>query len=373
VTDIITPYTVAVMGELAQIADLGVIFASASSSRGAGWTFGELPFAHVVLGAGALRRADPDRSDYYLDPRILLTLMRWRPRAVICAGWSFPTWYAALYCRLSGAALIVHSDGTSRTERALSRPQRLSRRLLVRRCQAFAANSQAARRRFLELGAPPARVRSAPHSTNLAPFWEAAARRRAPAPGELRVLVAGRLVARKGFHHALHAVARAQARAPGISLRIVGRGPEEASLRELASELGLRRVQFSGFVEQPQLAECCAHSDAFLFCSLQDEFGLVLLEAQAAGLACVASPLAGATEDLIVAGRNGLIADPRDPERLSEALLLLLGDPDLRATLGRNAHLDSLARTPRRTAEGYLEAVGVAREAAGGRSRPAIQ
>jgi glycosyltransferase involved in cell wall biosynthesis len=356
------------MSELAQLIDLGVIFASATSARGAGWSFAELPFNHVVLGAAALRRSDPDSSDYYLDPRILATLVRWHPRAVICAGWSVPTWYAALYCHLAGAALIIHSDGTSLTEARLSAVQRLSRRLLVPRCAAFAANSEAARRRFIELGAAPDLVHRAPHSTNLEPFWAAAARRSDPAAGRLRVLMAGRLVARKGFADALRALALAQAAEPGISLQIVGRGPEEPALRELALTLGLSAVAFLGFRERRELAEVCARSDVFVFPSLQDEFGLVLLEAQATGLACIASPFAGATEDLVIDGHSGLVADPRDHEQLAGALLTLLRNAELRRLLGRRAHDASLQRTPRRTAEGYLEALNAACGAAVGRA-----
>ncbi|MGH2874007.1 MAG: glycosyltransferase [Solirubrobacteraceae bacterium] len=231
VTDILTPYTIAVMGELAELVDLGVIFAAHTSARSAGWTFGELPFAHRVVGGASLRRSDPDVSDYYLDPRVLTTLLRWRPAVVVSAGWSIPTWYAALYCRIAAATLIIHSDGTSFTERRASAVQRLSRRALVALADGFAANSRQAAERFHELGACPDAVHPAPHSTDLHPFWEAARQRADPGRGRLRVLMAGRLVARKGFAEALPAVARAQVENPGISLTIAGSGPDESRLR----------------------------------------------------------------------------------------------------------------------------------------------
>ncbi|MGH2874008.1 MAG: glycosyltransferase [Solirubrobacteraceae bacterium] len=118
----------------------------------------------------------------------------------------------------------------------------------------------------------------------------------------------------------------------------------------------LSAVQFLGFVEQPELARACAAADVLLFPSLQDEFGFVLLEGQAAGLACIASPFAGATEDLVVDHVSGLVVDPRDQAALAGALGALARDPGLCRSLGAVAHEASLDRTPRATAEGYLAA-----------------
>lgn len=355
ITDIVTPYTIAVMSELTELVQLVVIFADWTSARGAGWSFPDLPFPHVVVGGLAIKRPDPDRSDYYLDPRILLELRRHRPSVTISAGWSIPTWYAALNARLTATPLVIQSDGTPLTERTLSSLQRRSRRLLVARAAGFAANSRAAARRFIELGAPPDRVHLAPHSTNLAPFWEVARHRAYRRDGALRLMMAGRLVARKGFFAALAGLALAQSRQPDIAVSIVGTGPEEGRLRHRAAELGVS-VDFLGFVEQPDLGGICAEADVFLFPSLQDEFGFVLLEAMAAGLACIASPFAGATEDLVQDGATGLVAAPDDTERLASAVLALARDRGLVQRLGRAAHQATLERSPRVTAEGYLAA-----------------
>ena len=142
---------------------------------------------------------------------------------------------------------------------------------------------------------------------------------------------------------------------------IAGSGPEEDRLRRLARELGAS-VDFLGFVDQPDLAAVAAQADTFVFPSTQDEFGFVLLEAMAAGMACIASPFAGATDDLIVDGDNGLVVDPRDQRRLTEALVSLADDPALRRRLGERGHRSSLHRTPRRTAEGYVAAAEAARQ-----------
>lgn len=369
ITDIVTPYTVAVMDELSQLVDLTVLFSDVASARGCDWTFGDLTFRHRLIGGAAVKRANPEVSDYYLNPRLLSELRRARPDVVISAGWSVPTWYAALHCMASGSALVIQSDGTPLTERQLNRVQRASRSVLVRVASGFAANSHQAARRFLDLGAAPQTVHAAPHSTRLEPYWAVGRRRieegyaTSPDNGRdataLRVLVAGRLVPRKGFEAVVQALAVAQRLEPEMRLSIAGSGPDEERLRELARELEVP-AEFVGFVDQPELASVCARMDAFVLPSTQDEFGFVLLEAMAAGLACVASPFAGATEDLILDGENGLVVDPRDRERLADALVELARDPARRRRLAERAHRQALERTPRRTAEGYMLAADAA-------------
>ena len=355
VTDIITPYTIAVMSELATLSDLTVLFATVKSGRGQDWTFSELPFQHVVIGGLSHRRAEADLSDYYFSPRTLLELARCSPDAVITAGWSFPSYYAALYAKARRRALVIHSDGNSHTEEHLSGLQRLSRRVLVPCADAFAANTLLSAAWFRELGARPEQVHLAPHSTNLTPFWELD--RSNDAGGPLRVLGMGRLLARKGFDRLIAAFADANASDPRLVLRLVGAGPEHDRLRSLASSLDVDTEEFSGFMEQAELADTCAQSDVFVFPSLQEEFGFVLLEAMAAGLPCIASPHAGATHDLIRHGENGLVVDPDDRQALAAALLSLAADADLRRRLGEQARRDSHTRTPLATAEGYLAAV----------------
>ncbi len=355
-TDIITPYTIAVMGELAGLSDLTVLFAAAGSGRGQDWRFSDLPFNNVVVGGLARRRAQADLSDYYFSPRILVELMRCAPEAIIAAGWSFPTYYAALYARSHRRALIIHSDGNAQTEEGLGRLQRLSRRLLVPCADGFAANTLRSAARFRELGARPDQLHFTPHSTELAQFWEVQ-RTHGLQRSKLRVLGVGRLLGRKGFDRLVAAFADASAENPDLELRLVGSGPEHDRLASEVRHLRLDSVELAGFVDQPALADEYAHGDIFVFPSLKEEFGFVLLEAMAAGLPCIASAHAGATHDLIRDGENGLVVDPDDREALAAAIVSLARDPDARRTMGDQARRDSRGRTPLVTAESYLAAV----------------
>jgi glycosyltransferase involved in cell wall biosynthesis len=357
VTDIVTPYMVAVLEALARKCALTALFCSRTGTRGLAWSLDAgLPFDHEVIEGFALRRRTLDATDYYLSPRLLGALRRGRPEAIISGGYSFPSLYAAAYCRAARVPLLIHSDGTSRSEAALRPEQRVSRRLLAHIAWGAIGNSEPASRRLREIGF--ARVFSAPHATRMEPFWQLA-EQRAPGAAALRLLAVGRLIPRKGVDLLLRAVALARADGAPVELTVVGSGPEEAQLRSLATELGLA-VSWLGFVDQPGLPAIYANADAFAFPSLDDPFGIVLLEAAAAGLPLIASPHGGATEDLVRDGENGFVVDPRDTRSFARAIACLARDLDLRARMGRAAHEATRARTPAASAEGYLEAVETA-------------
>jgi glycosyltransferase involved in cell wall biosynthesis len=356
VTDIITPYSVAVLEQLARKVDLVVLFCAASGTRGLQWRFGALPFEHAIVGGLTIRRPHPDATDFYLSPRVLSALRAHRPDVTISAGYSFPTAYAAAYSRLSGTPLVVHCDGTSDSEADLTPPQVLARRVVLRRASVVVANSEPAAARFEELGVRPSRIVRALHSTDIAPLLAVAERRRYGSPGALRVLASGRLIARKGLDRLIEAINIARQTRPGIRLTIVGSGPEEGRLRALAGDA----VGFAGFVEPAELPRYYERAEAYAFPTLRDPFGIVLLEAAAAALPLVSSSRAGATHDLITDGISGLVVDPDDLSGMARAFERLADDPALRERLGTAARRRVEGRTPEATARGYVAAAELA-------------
>ncbi|MDP9344987.1 MAG: glycosyltransferase family 4 protein [Actinomycetota bacterium] len=356
ITDIPTPYMVAVMSALADRVALVALFCSTHGTRGLEWQLGELPFRHEIVGGPTKRRAGGNATDLYLSPGLLPALIRHAPEAVICGGFSAPSVYAAGYCAIRNAPLIIHSDGTARSEADLNPLQRFSRAVLVRAADAAAANSEPAAQRFEQLGFSRERIFRALHATNIEPFLRAGEGRDHGGRGELRVLATGRMIVQKGFDHLIRGYALAVGERPGISLRLVGSGPAERELRRLAEELDVS-VAFDGFVDQPDLPGAYADAEAYVFPSLDDTFGIVLLEACASGLPVIASPHAGATVDLIGDERSGLVRDPRDHHAVATALVRLCDHPDLRRSLGEAARALARMRTPEATAAGYAEAV----------------
>jgi glycogen(starch) synthase len=197
----------------------------------------------------------------------------------------------------------------------------------------------------------------APHTTNLAPLLAIGANRDWSERPELRILSVGRLISRKGVQHLIRAVAAMRPVRRPVSLTIVGSGPLQGELEALAGSLGVHGIRFAGFVDQDELPAYYAAADVFVLPTLEDPFGMVLLEAAASGLALVASEHAGATVDFVKHGENGLMCDPRDERALSELIAALADSSSLVRDLGSAAYQLARLRTPDRTAEKYVAAI----------------
>jgi glycosyltransferase involved in cell wall biosynthesis len=153
----------------------------------------------------------------------------------------------------------------------------------------------------------------------------------APDPRKFTVLSVCRFYPRKRLDVLLRAVALLRGRMPELEVRIVGEGPERERLLHLTRELGIERfVTWVGDVSLDQLAAEYNRADVFCLPSVQEGFGIVFLEAMAAGKAIIAAHAAAVPEVV----RHGVLFEPDHPECLANALILLDCDPDLRRLLG---------------------------------------
>jgi glycosyltransferase involved in cell wall biosynthesis len=153
----------------------------------------------------------------------------------------------------------------------------------------------------------------------------------APDPRKFTVLSVCRFYPRKRLDVLLRAVALLRGRMPELEVRIVGNGPECGRLLHLTRELGIERfITWVGDVSLDQLAAEYNRADVFCLPSVQEGFGIVFLEAMAAGKAIIAAHAAAVPEVV----RHGVLFEPDHPECLANALILLDCDPDLRRLLG---------------------------------------
>jgi glycosyltransferase involved in cell wall biosynthesis len=151
-----------------------------------------------------------------------------------------------------------------------------------------------------------------------------------------RVLFVGRFVYYKGVHVLLEAMAAC----PG-TLILVGEGPLEEELRRRASELGIAdRVVFAGRVSDADLPAYYRASDVFVLPSIArtEAFGVVQVEAMAAGVPVVSTNLPTGVPWVNQDGVSGLVVPPDDSASLAQALGRLAADVEFRARLGRNAY-----------------------------------
>lgn len=174
-------------------------------------------------------------------------------------------------------------------------------------------------------------------------------------PGDQLVGTIGRLTPWKGQDDFVRAAALLAPRQPRARFLVVGdclSSPSEAAadqayrarLHSLADQLGVAgRLTFAGFREDvPAVMNAL---DIFVLPSHAEPFGIVLLEAMAAGRPIVATA-AGGVPEIVRDGREALLVPPRDPAALAAAIERLLTDPALAACLGSAARQRVVAEFP---------------------------
>lgn len=147
---------------------------------------------------------------------------------------------------------------------------------------------------------------------------------------EGRIIFVGRLEREKNLSNLLSALPGSNAK-----LVLVGRGSEEAELREITKDKNLN-VEFKGNIAQADLPNELNKSEVFILPSIYEGNPKALLEAMSSGLACIGANVAG-INSIITNMEDGILSAP-DPNSLKEAIKLLLGNKELCAKLGANAH-----------------------------------
>ena len=150
-----------------------------------------------------------------------------------------------------------------------------------------------------------------------------------PAANQKRLLFVGQLKQYKGVHVLLEALARLRRDGHHVKLDVVGTGPEFGRLQAMVRDLSLDdHVAFRGDVDERELPNLYANCKAFVLPSLsrREAFGIVLLEALAAGKPVVATEIPGVKDVVNMAG--GYLAKPNDPSSLADSILQALNTVD---------------------------------------------
>lgn len=283
----------------------------------------------------------------------------------------------------TGARRIVSIKGElaeeARFERGMARVRLTAESFLekanARNADRVVATSEHSRMRIREdYGVPIERIAVVPEPIDLARWDRALTDADAPAreagSSPLSILCVAHLYPRKDVATLLEALARMPPRA---ALRVAGTGPERENLDDRARALGLSgRVEFLGHVSFARLAAEYRRADIFCLPSRQEGFGIVFLEAMAAGLPIVAAR-ATAVPELVADGVCGDLVAPGDPDALAAALGRLVSDEVRRRALGEAGRRRVAAYDAPVVAGRFLRAIGLDPDApaAGQASAPA--
>jgi glycosyltransferase involved in cell wall biosynthesis len=158
---------------------------------------------------------------------------------------------------------------------------------------------------------------------------------RAP-QGVFEILCVGRLTPAKGQHLLIDAVDRLTRQGRRVLLRLVGDGPDYASLKACADRLASSEsVVFEGAVNQDRIRGIYATADVFCLPSFAEGLPVVLMEAMSMQIPCVSTTIAGIPE-LIRDGIDGILVSASDVGALVEAIARLMDDGELRNRLALN-------------------------------------
>jgi phosphatidyl-myo-inositol alpha-mannosyltransferase len=154
--------------------------------------------------------------------------------------------------------------------------------------------------------------------------------------GTFNLLFVGRHEPRKGLLDLLKAYRILRKTGCNCRLLVVGTGPQEREARRYVATRRMAGVEFLGRVSDQEKAQLFRTADVFISPATGGEsFGIVLLEAMAAGAPIVASDIHG-YKGVLRRGEQGLLVPPRKPKALAAATATLLADPMLRAQMSES-------------------------------------
>ena len=190
-------------------------------------------------------------------------------------------------------------------------------------------------------------------------FW---LRKRYVIPSREKVLLfVGRLGKEKNIPFLLEAFQQLTESIDGVTLVIVGGGPEEEALKSLTEQLKINnKVVFTGNLSPQDVIKCYHGADLFVFPSITETQGLVIGEAKAAGLPVVAVNVFGVSE-MVINGEDGFLTD-MDVEEFANKISMLIRDESLHSRMSKqaetNAQLISSKYCALRLAQCYRELLG---------------
>lgn len=302
------------------------------------------------------------RGFLWVSPMVLAELSRLRLQAILTVGFGLWTLYALVLKRIAGCCVIVIWQGVSPETGGTKGSLRLKlRHFMAKWIDGAITNTEEGARYLAEqVGMAPARITNA--------IFEVADLGALQPPAETRAadlslqrpifLYVGRLTRGKGVHVLLEAcrllIQRGQSH---FSVVLVGTGSQEGEMRRLSSDLGLDGwVRWEGPVPNDQLGRWYDRGDVFVLPSLEDTWGVVVMEAMVFGKPVLCSRLAGVRR-VVQHGVNGFLIDPTRAEDLADGMERFIRDPEMISAFGMRSRELADAYTPERAASVLAAAV----------------
>lgn len=274
----------------------------------------------------------------YLPLNIVKRLLKFKPDLIFSNSFGVWTILAILFKPIGRWRVVIAYEGSSPGVDYRNSPLRLAiRRVMVKAADACITNSHGGKNYLIEvLNAQENQVFVHPYEVPWVQSLGTPNRDfKSTSSQQLTFLFVGGIIPRKGLSYLLEACAILQQQGEtNYQLWVVGDGHQRPELETFCQQNQLTNyVRWFGRVEYHQLATYFTQADVFVLPTLEDTWGMVVLEAMVLGRPVLCSELAGASE-LITDGENGYCFHPQQPEYLAELMARFIQNPELAKLMG---------------------------------------
>ncbi len=304
------------------------------------------------------------------QPGLISEITKTSPDVLIGDGFFQWTSFALLYKLRKRIPLVLCYERTFYTERNAQWFRTAYRRFMLNFVNAMSCNGQLSLEYMQQLGMSASRITTG----HMVADTENLKNEVASIPGskserlrsmwgnpDLVILSVGRLIKLKGFRELLLGWSLLEKRMPGnCTLVIIGTGPEENALRDIAKEKNLKSVYFPGLIDYDDIAQYYAAADVFVMPTLEDNWSLVVPEAMVCGLPVLCSKYNGCYPELVKSNENGWVFDPLDEQDTFEVLKRCIENKDRLKQMGERSKGIVSAYSPETAAKAILDACQIA-------------
>ena len=346
ITNIPNPYRVPLFNELSkqlrnESIHLKIIFANRTYKRRRfQLNEGDFKFDYCYLENEAITIGDNSENSYFTYKGLSGQLKKEKPDAIIVSGFSSATIKVFLYSIVNRTPYIIWNGSIAKQGRKDSFIRKLQRKFLTRFASTFIAYGTKAKSYLVSMGAASEKVFIATNTVDTSFFENETEKQRGILmdDGLHHFIYLGYLVPRKNVGQLVEIAKMLKAQRSDFCIDIIGDGESKDSLEQMVKEYQLTdQIIYHGFKQKEELPPYFAKAKALLFQTDFDIWGLVLNEAMAAGVPCLSSVNAGASEDLIIDGENGYIVDYQNKDGILEKINFIIENPEKAAVVGKHA------------------------------------
>lgn len=362
VTNMMSYYRLDLFNELMKNTDYSFhfIFSSETENNNRIWEINrnKIKFAYTILKTKSVIKKSKGITEtriINISKAVFKMLKRISPDVIIASEYNTTSVKCFIYSKFHRIKYISWSDGTLNSERFISKPQLFIRKLICRFSDYFIASSTETKEAQIKYGADKNKIYISYLTIDIETFINNLEYFEKKTNDIPRILFCGYLLKLKGIAKLIDTLKGIKT---GFILDIIGSGEEEQNLRDLVRKYFLEdKVIFHGYKNRDEIVIFYKNADIFVFPSLNDAFGLVLVEALASKLPLIASKYAGGARDTVVENENGYIIDPDDTVRFGEKIELLLKDKALREKMGNKSFELSKNFYLKNVTDGFFEAI----------------